>query len=202
VATQLERSSATREKTIEATISCLVERGFHGVTITAVAERAGVSRGAVSHQYPDKTLLVVDAVDEIKRRRLDEVHAVLNAIPPGRRRIELGLDEMWKVFKGPIYLAALEVYVGARTDPELHPRVLQLEFDVDEAIRELVRAMTGPTTDPEQAELRADVVINTLRGLALMHATGAPLEPIERAWSLARSDALESLSALAANPSC
>jgi AcrR family transcriptional regulator len=201
VATQLERSSATREKTIEATISCLVERGFHGVTITAVAERAGVSRGAVSHQYPDKTRLVVDAVDEIKRRRLDEMRAVLNAIPPGRRRIELGLDEMWRVFKGPIYLAALEVYVGARTDPELHPRVLQLEFDVDEAIRELVRAMTGPTTDPEQAELRADVVINTLRGLALMHATGAPLEPIERAWALARSDALESLSALAADPS-
>ena len=200
MATQLERSSATREKTIEATIACLVERGFHGVTITAVAERAGVSRGAVSHQYPDKTLLVVDVVDEIKRRRLDEVHAVLDAAPPGRRRIEVGLDEMWRVFRDPIYLAALEVYVGARTDPELHPRVLQLEFDVDEAIREVVRAMTGPTSDPAQAQLRADVVINTLRGLALMYATGAPLEPLERTWALARADTLESLSALAAGP--
>jgi AcrR family transcriptional regulator len=198
VATQLERSSATREKTIAATIACLVERGFHGVTITAVAERAGVSRGAVSHQYPDKTLLVVDVVDEIRRRRLDEVHAVLNAVPPGRRRIEVGLDEMWRVFKDPIYLAALEVYVGARTDPQLHPRVLKLEFDVDEAIRELVRTMTGPTSDAGQADLRADVVINTLRGLALLHATGAPLEPLERIWALARADTLESLTALAA----
>jgi len=45
------------------------------------------------------------------------VHAVLNAVPPGRRRIEVGLDEMWRVFRDPIYLAALEVYVGARTDP-------------------------------------------------------------------------------------
>jgi AcrR family transcriptional regulator len=196
VATQLERSSATREKTIAATIACLVERGFHGVTITAVAERAGVSRGAVSHQYPDKTRLVVDVVDEIKRRRLDEVHAVLDAAPPGRRRIEIGLDEMWRVFRDPIYLAALEVYVGARTDPELHPRVLQLESDVDEAIREVVRAMTGPTIDAGQARLRADVLINTLRGLALMHATGAPLEPLARTWAVARADALESLSAL------
>jgi hypothetical protein len=107
---------------------------------------------------------------------------------------------MWRVFREPIYLAALELYVGARTDPELHPRVLQLEFDVDEAIREVVRAMTGPTTDAGQAELRADVVINTLRGLALMYATGAPLEPLMRTWALTRADTLESLSALAAGP--
>ncbi|HEX4248952.1 MAG TPA: TetR/AcrR family transcriptional regulator, partial [Pseudonocardia sp.] len=166
MATQVERSSATREKTIAATIDCLVERGYTGATIAAVAQRAGISRGAVSHQYPDKARLVVDVVEEIGRRRMSEVRAVLDTVPAGGRRIEVGLDELWRAFKGPVYTAALEVYVGARTDPDLHPRVLQLELDIDEAIREVVRAMTGPTRDRDELDLRADVLINTLRGLA------------------------------------
>lgn len=193
----MERSSATREKTIAATIACLVERGYPGVTIAAVAERAGVSRGAVSHQYPDKARLVVEVVEEIGRRRTDEVRAVLDATPAGSRRIDAGLDALWEKFKDPIYTAALEVYVAARTDPALHPRVLQLEEDLDEAIRSVIRAMTGPVRRPRQLELRADVLLNTMRGLALMHATGAPPAPIERAWLQARADAKAALLELA-----
>lgn len=198
MATQLERSSATREKVIAATIACLVERGFHGATIAAVAERAGVSRGAVSHQYPDKARLVVEVVEEIGRRRTDEILALLHATPAGPRRIEAGLDALWEKFQDPIYAAALEVYVGARTDPDLHPRVLQLEDDLDEAIRAVIRTMTGPVRNAKRLEVRADVLINTLRGLALMHATGAPAEPLGRAWSQARADARDSLLVLAA----
>jgi AcrR family transcriptional regulator len=198
VPTQLERSSATREKTIAATIECLVERGYAGATIAAVAERAGVSRGAVSHQYPDKARLVVDVVEEIGRRRTAELRAVLDTVPAGDRRIEVGLDELWQAFKGPVYVAALEVYVGARTDPDLHPRVLRLELDIDEAIREVVRAMTGPTRSPEELDTRADVLINTLRGLALLYATGAPTGPLELAWSRARADSRDALSTLRA----
>jgi AcrR family transcriptional regulator len=193
VATQVERSSATREKTIAATIACLVECGYHGVTIAAVAERAGVSRGAVSHQYPDKARLVVEVVEEIGRRRTDEVLAVLEATPAGSRRIDAGLDALWATFKEPIYAAALEVYVGARTDPALHTRVLQLEDDLDEAIRSVVRAMTGPVRRPKQLAIRADVLINVMRGLALMYATGADPAPLERAWVQARADAREAL---------
>lgn len=194
----MERSSATREKTIAATIACLVERGFHGVTIAAVAERAGVSRGAVSHQYPDKARLVVDVVEEIGRRRTDEVLAMLPEIPAGSRRIEAGLDALWSKFQDPIYTAALELYVAARSDPGLHPRVLQLEYDLDEAIRSVIRAMTGPVRHPKRLEVRADVLINTMRGLALMYATGTDPGPLKRAWAQARSDARESLAALAA----
>lgn len=193
MATQLERSSATREKIIAATIECLVERGYHGATIAAVAQQAGISRGALSHQYPDKARLVVEVIEEIGRRRASEIRAVLEATPAGSRRIERGLDELWRTFKDPIYVAALEVYVGARTDPELRARVLQLEQDIDEVIREVIRAMSAPTRHRDELDLRADVLINTLRGLALVRATGAPTEPLERAWALARADSRDAL---------
>lgn len=197
MATQLERSSATREKTIAATIELLVERGYAGATIAAVAERAGVSRGAVSHQYPDKRRLVVDVVDEIARRRTVEAHALLAAVPPGRQRVEAGLDELWHLFKSPIYTAALEVYVAGRTDPALRPRVLRLEAEIEEALRDVVRRMTGFAPGEREVEVHADVVINTLRGLALMYTTGMPVPPLERAWAQARTDAARWLTELA-----
>ncbi|HZZ46798.1 MAG TPA: TetR/AcrR family transcriptional regulator [Pseudonocardia sp.] len=197
--TQEERSSVTREKTIAATIDCLIELGYPGATIAAVAERAGISRGAVSHQYPDKSRLVVDVIEEIARRRLAEAHSALGTLA-GSRRIEVGLDELWADFKKPIFLAALELFVGARNDPHLHPRVLRLECDIDESIRELIRSMAGPVGDAADAAaltVHADVLINTMRGLAVMHATGAPQEPLERAWIQARADALAALRSLA-----
>jgi AcrR family transcriptional regulator len=196
VTTQVQRSSATREKTIAATIDCLIELGYHGATIAAVAERAGISRGAVSHQYPDKCRLVVDVIEEIARRRLAEALHTLGTLA-GSARIEVGLDELWAEFKKPIFLAALELYVGARTDPQLQPRVLRLEWDIDEAIRDLIRSMAGPVTDADALTVRADVLINTMRGLGVLYATGAPREPLERAWSQARADALTALRALA-----
>jgi AcrR family transcriptional regulator len=187
----LERSSATREKTIAATIDCVVEYGYAGATIAAVAQRAGLSRGAVSHQYPDKFSLVVDVVDEVCRRHTDKTVALLVDAPPGRARIEAGLDELWKAFKGRSYVAALEFYAACRTDADLRPRIVGFEADISEVLRTVVRGMVGPTHDVDLLDLRADVMINTLRGLALLRTTGADPARIEQVWTQARADAVD-----------
>ena len=191
VPTQLERSSATRDKTISATIDCVVEYGYAGATIAAVAQRAGLSRGAVSHQYPDKLSLVMDVVDEVARRHTARTLALLVDAPPGRARIEAGLGELWKAFKGNSYITALEFYAACRTDDDLRPRILRFEADITDVLRTVVHSMVGPTHDPELLDLRADVMINTLRGLALLRSTGADPERIEQVWAQARDDAVD-----------
>ena len=59
---QQERSRATQARLLEATVECLVERGWSGTTTTVVAAMAGVSRGAQLHHYPTKASLVMAAV--------------------------------------------------------------------------------------------------------------------------------------------
>lgn len=191
--TQAERSAATREKAIAATIDCLVERGYAGATIAAVAERAGISRGALSHQYPDKQRLVVETIEAITFRLTEQLQAEFEAVPVGRRRLERGLDEAWAIFTGPVFAAALEVYVAARTDPVLAPRIAELISLVEDRLREMVCAMV--TEERPSAELvqRADVLVNTLRGLGLLWVTGAPRAPIEKTWRRVRRDALSAL---------
>ena len=48
-----------RQRLLEATVECLVERGWSGTSTTLVSERAGVSRGAQLHHFPTKGDLVL-----------------------------------------------------------------------------------------------------------------------------------------------
>jgi AcrR family transcriptional regulator len=197
--TQAERSAATREKVIAATIDCLVERGYAGATVAAVAERAGISRGALSHQYPDKQGLVIDTIEEIARRRSLELHEQIEGLRPGRRRVARGLDELWDAFTGPVFVAALEVYVAARTDVVLAPRIGRLETELDQRLREFIGVLVADRA-PADLDAVADVLVNTLRGIALLWATGAPRAPLERTWQRVRAEALERFARPSAAP--
>ena len=64
-----------RARLLEATVECLVERGFAGTSTTLVSERAGVSRGAQLHHFPTKNDLVVAAVEHLTEVRGAELAA-------------------------------------------------------------------------------------------------------------------------------
>lgn len=66
---QAGRSAATRARLLDATIECLVEHGYTGTTTTAVAQRAGVSRGAQLHHYGTREQLVAAAVGHLAEQR-------------------------------------------------------------------------------------------------------------------------------------
>ncbi len=71
--TQADRSAATRAVLVAAARSLFAERGFGGVGTETIAQAAGVTRGALYHQFADKTELfeaVYEAVEEDLAARL------------------------------------------------------------------------------------------------------------------------------------
>ena len=67
---QAQKSAATRNLIIEAAIKCFVELGYAQTTTTAIAEKAGLSRGAMLHHFPSKLDIVRAAVDHLHAKRL------------------------------------------------------------------------------------------------------------------------------------
>nr|WP_243444128.1 TetR/AcrR family transcriptional regulator [Acetobacter persici] len=55
--TQADRSTATRTKIIQATVTLLQTQGYAATTIQRIAKAAGVSLGALQHHYPAKARL-------------------------------------------------------------------------------------------------------------------------------------------------
>ncbi|KHL10676.1 AcrR family transcriptional regulator [Mumia flava] len=123
---QGERTRAMRLRLMEATVSCLVELGWAGTSTTVVSQRAGVSRGAQLHHFPSKQDLVVAAVEHLTERRRDDLSAAVAELPEqGRTRAVL--DVLAAQFVSPVFFAALELWVAARTDEDLHAAVAPLE---------------------------------------------------------------------------
>lgn len=53
----MTRSDDTREKLFAAAVALIGERGFHGTTVDAIVERAGVAKGTVYYHFKGKTEL-------------------------------------------------------------------------------------------------------------------------------------------------
>ncbi len=65
--TQAERSAATSAALKAAARGLWAERGFADVGTPEIAAAAGVTRGAMYHQFADKTALFVAVLDDIER---------------------------------------------------------------------------------------------------------------------------------------
>jgi AcrR family transcriptional regulator len=164
---QGERTRVMRARLLEATVECLVERGFAGTSTTLVSERAGVSRGAQLHHFPTKNDLVVAAVQHLTEVRGAELRAAAAALPTGAHRTRAVLQMLADHFTSPVFSAALELWVAARTDPALREAVEPLERRVGrEAHRLTVEALGADESRPGVREL-VQSTLDLVRGLGL-----------------------------------
>lgn len=164
---QGERTRAMRARLLEATVECLVERGFSGTSTTLVSERAGVSRGAQLHHFPTKNALVLAAVEHLTKVRGLELAAAAERLPTGPRRTRAVLQMLGDHFTAPVFTAALELWVAARTDPTLMAAVSPLEQRVGrEAHRLTVELLGADESSPGTREL-VQATLDLVRGLGL-----------------------------------
>lgn len=78
--------AATRAKIIDAAIAVFTEKGFAGFTLQAVADRAGVFYGNITHHYPTRDKLVdamIEASFALYRARFDTLVASLETHEDG-----------------------------------------------------------------------------------------------------------------------
>jgi len=161
-----------RARLLEATVECLVERGFAGTSTTLVSERAGVSRGAQLHHFPTKNDLVVAAVEHLTEKRGAELAEAAAALPDGPRHTRAVLDMLADHFTGAVFAAALELWVAARTDASLLAAVEPLEQRIGREIHRITVDLLGvDETLPGNREL-VQATLDLVRGLGLASTIG------------------------------
>jgi AcrR family transcriptional regulator len=80
--TQAERSAATRHALIEAARRLWGERGYAEVSTPEIAEAAGVTRGAMYHQYADKAALFRAVIEAMDQEVIERLQASVAAAQP------------------------------------------------------------------------------------------------------------------------
>ncbi|MDY6811007.1 MAG: TetR/AcrR family transcriptional regulator [Actinomycetota bacterium] len=161
--TQAQRTAATRARVLDATIASLVEVGYARTTTQEVNRRAGVSRGALLHHFPTRESLVVAAVGHLVEGRMTEI---LQRPRTGGEDIAVIIE----AFSGPLFDAALELWVAARTDEALRTAMVPLEQKVADALTTGSAELFDARYTPDQIALSVELA----RGLAVSRILRAP----------------------------
>ena len=168
MATQAERTAATCERLLDATVTSLVERGYRGTSMPEVCKRAGVSRGAQLHHYPTKEALVAAAVEHVLSRRLTEVQARLANAPSGVLDLQDAAAFLWSVYTGDSFYAWLELAVAARTDETLRELMAALDARFTARAERLCQRFLLPyVSDPREIAATTRLILGIFDGLAL-----------------------------------
>src|ERR1700724_3075056 len=129
--TATEAAPGARELIVRAAAESLLESGYAGTSVRAIASRAGVAIGNLQYYFPTKSELLVEAWRYLTARSVEELRTALNQLTDPLEVLELGVESVWDSLRrlGDIQLAAFDLLVQApRTErlgaylPELFSR--------------------------------------------------------------------------------
>jgi AcrR family transcriptional regulator len=162
--TQQERREETRRRLLDATITVLVEQGYARLTTVEVAKRAGVSQGAIFTHFDTKADLLCAAVEHLFPRLIQDYLAGLGGMSSVRDRISTAIQMLWTVFQRPELQAAVELYVAARTDPELQAALAAMEGPHRDNLVRVARELFPEAASHPDFEAVIELVIDSVQG--------------------------------------
>jgi len=166
--THAERRATTRRQLLDAAIDCLHERGFAGATLEIIADRAGVSRGAVQFHFGNRDDLFLGIIDEIRVRL-----AKIPTLEPRQAksldaRLVLVCDHYWKIMGSRDFIAAVQVHVGTLHDAKLYPQVSRVLKHAQSSLdRQWVQIFSDLKIPAERLIVARHVALSTMRGMAI-----------------------------------
>lgn len=177
-----------RHRLLEATIDCLVTYGYAGTSTTRVVERAGVTRGAQVHHFPTKAALVAAAMRHLAAKRAELAFTQLDRIRTSDDPVDGALDLLWDLHQGPVFSATVELWVAARTDPELHIQLSHVEPAATASVVEVARSLFPGQADRQAFAHWVYTSMDTIRGILLTSVVyHDPAPRLEASWQRAKA---------------
>jgi AcrR family transcriptional regulator len=171
--TQAQRIEETRAALIGATIESLAEIGYAATTTREVAERAGVSRGAQTHHFPTKALLVAAAIEHLFATEGARFRQAFSALPAEQRNLDAAVAMLWQIAQSPTYGAVLEVMVAARTDHQLALVVQDVTATFEQTLVELlIDVFPSVEHDEHLARTLLDLAFTIVQGAVISRYAG------------------------------
>jgi AcrR family transcriptional regulator len=187
---QQDRSAATRARLLDAAIKSLYRRGYAATTTLAVAEDAGVSRGAMLHQFPTRVDLMLHVYRSVYEADARVYQKKLAKYDDRRERLAAFVEIAWERLRSPTGIAVLEMMIGARSDAELAARLAPLQAEIEQD--SFARAHEWAGSDEGHPDL-ARLAVWTMRGLALARVLSRDKAEVERSFRLLERMLLQEL---------
>ena len=183
--TQAERSAAMRTRLLDATVECLVKYGYAGTTTPRVAELAGVTRGAQVHHFRSKEDLVVAAIEHLAQQRTQAAMQEFGRINSSTDPVAAVLDFIWEAHQGPLFVATMELWVAARTDPVLAQQITRVEPLVNSTLITAIAQIMPQHPNPKALRNVVYTAMDAVRGILIANFVDKDVIRARRRWDRA-----------------
>lgn len=191
---QAQKSDQTRRAILDAAIQCLAEAGYTKTTMTAIAKRAGLSRGAMQYHFETMQDVLRATVDHIQEQRLDELKAdgSRNANSDQTQdRFEDRVAGLWAFLHEPSSVALFELAVASRSDPGLRATMQEAQERFwNSWVNTALEAYPEWQEKRAELELACGLAQTLLGGLRLREITGQSDPALSKALRAYLSDAV------------
>ncbi|MDA1074470.1 MAG: TetR/AcrR family transcriptional regulator [Proteobacteria bacterium] len=177
---QQTKSAITRTTILDAAVDCFFEVGYTKTTTEQIARRAGVSRGAMLHHFPNRFEMISATVAHLNQTRLEMFKNAEARVQAGAQysRVEAGIDAYWEQLNTPAFIVFHELKVAARTDRELEKVLLPALAEFDKAWYKAVKQAFPDLALSEAFERTNYLTMYLLDGMAAARLVDGPKVPV------------------------
>ena len=188
--TATEGAAGAREQIVRAAAESLLESGYAGTSVRAIASRAGVAIGNLQYYFPTKSELLVEAWRYLTARSVEELRSALNRLTDPVEVLEAGVESIWATLRqlGDMQLAAFDLLVQAPRAERLQAYLPELFTRYREVIQEQIDRIEadGRLRLLVDREVLVPLVLNTVLGFGLYYVVTRDDESCLRALSAFR----------------
>jgi AcrR family transcriptional regulator len=144
------KAADTQQKLLDAVIAVVFENGYAGATMKRIAQRAGLSRGAIQHHFGDTRVdLMAAACAQVLERRQQQYEDSLTHL--ARADLAGARVGLKAAYRDPATWFLLELWIASKSDHVLRDRVeayLQTERNIaDEMLSGMLAAFGEQSVD-------------------------------------------------------
>ncbi len=182
---QAQKSAMMRDTILDAALDCFINIGYASTTTAKIAEKAGVSRGAMLHHFPSKSELIQAAVEHLHNKLVElyasNIDEITHDLPVDERNRQ-GLRGYWNYLSSDIYKAYHELCVAGRNDPELQGILEDSVKRFDDAVVDANRTLfpEWQELDPKVFELAMDITKFMMEGMAVSQIVSQREKRVDR----------------------
>lgn len=174
------KSRRTRARILDEAVKVIAHQGYAATTNAAVAEAAGITRGAMLYHFPTRESLLEATINHIQAQRAALFKGATETLPSGGDVTEHAIESYWELLHRDPFVAFAELEAAARTDPMIGELLApaQAEFDraqIGDHFLKMLHAGAGP-----RFQASRDLARFMLEGMARANVTYDRDERIER----------------------
>jgi AcrR family transcriptional regulator len=168
--THAERSAETRSKIVDAVVACIAELGLKKTTTNAIAERAGVTWGALQHHFGGLNGCLIASFDESFGRfvkTLGEPPAPKELLS---KRVEIFIERAWSHYRSAHYMSMFQLLLNdvfEADDKQWQQSQQNIILAMDDVWKLFFADVVA---DKDKRRMLARYTHSVLTGLAVSHA--------------------------------